>query len=209
MTPWVIKATGFSNCNCAYGCPCQFNALPTYGNCRAMIGYQIHGRHFGETKLDGLRAAMIVAWPGAIHEGNGAMQLVIDERADPQQRTALVKILSGGETEPMATIWSVIGAMCRNNLDPLYRPIESTADVEARRAHFAIRGVVEAAGEPIRNPVSGTEHRVRIDFPQSFEFRIAESGSGTTTATGAITLDLKDSHAYFADIHLGNSGRLN
>ena len=26
---WMIEAREFSNCNCAYGCPCQFNALPT------------------------------------------------------------------------------------------------------------------------------------------------------------------------------------
>ncbi|MGA7790694.1 MAG: DUF1326 domain-containing protein, partial [Xanthobacteraceae bacterium] len=29
------------NCNCAYGCPCQFNALPTHGNCEAVAGMQI------------------------------------------------------------------------------------------------------------------------------------------------------------------------
>ena len=34
MTPWEIKAKEFVNCNCAYGCPCQFNALPTKGTAR-------------------------------------------------------------------------------------------------------------------------------------------------------------------------------
>lgn len=209
MIPWVIKATTFLNCNCAYGCPCQFNALPTPGDCRAVSGYQIHEGHFGETRLDGLKAALIVAWPGAIHEGNGTMQLVIDERADPEQRAALVAILSGEETEPMATIWSVVGAMCPTKLDPLYHPIEFTTDVAARRARLAIPDLVEAAGEPIRNPVTGAEHRARIDLPESFEFRLAEIASGTTRARGSIPLDLKDSHAHFAEIHLGNSGRLN
>lgn len=28
---WMIRAHGFISCNCAYGCPCQFNALPTHG----------------------------------------------------------------------------------------------------------------------------------------------------------------------------------
>ena len=35
---WTIKAREFVNCNCAYGCPCQFNALPTHGNCEAVAG---------------------------------------------------------------------------------------------------------------------------------------------------------------------------
>ncbi len=32
---WTIKGREFIHCNCAYGCPCQFNALPTRGNCQA------------------------------------------------------------------------------------------------------------------------------------------------------------------------------
>ena len=46
-----------------------------------------------------MRAAGIWHWPGAVHEGNGSMQLIIDERADATQRDALIKILSGQETE--------------------------------------------------------------------------------------------------------------
>ena len=34
MIKWEIKAREFGNCNCDYGCPCQFNALPTHGHCR-------------------------------------------------------------------------------------------------------------------------------------------------------------------------------
>jgi len=35
MTPWEIRTIEFANCNCAYGCPCQFNAYPTYGKMRS------------------------------------------------------------------------------------------------------------------------------------------------------------------------------
>jgi hypothetical protein len=205
-TRWVIKGSEFANCNCAYGCPCQFNALPTHGDCRAAVGYQIDDGHFGEVRLDGLRAALLAAWPGPIHEGNGTMQLVIDENADARQREALVKILSGEETEEMATMWWVFGAMSPNKLEPLFKPIAFEVDVEARRAHLAIPGVLEAKGEPIRNPVTGAEHRARIDLPGGFEYRVAEMGSGTTSATGAIKLDLKNSYGQFAHIHLSNTG---
>jgi hypothetical protein len=207
-TDWVVKATEFGNCNCAYGCPCQFNALPTHGDCRAAVGYQIHQGHFGDVRLDGLRAALLVAWPGPIHEGNGTMHLVIDEAADARQRDALVKILTGQATEEMATIWWVLGAMCPTKLETLFKPIKFDVEVEARRAHLEISGVVESTGEPIRNPVTGAEHRARIDLPHGFEYRIAEMGSGTTTATGAIQLDLKDSYGQFAHIHLSNKGLL-
>jgi hypothetical protein len=32
---WRIKGPQLSTCNCQVGCPCQFNALPTHGDCRA------------------------------------------------------------------------------------------------------------------------------------------------------------------------------
>jgi hypothetical protein len=203
---WRVRADEFGNCNCAYGCPCQFNALPTHGTCEAAVGYKIQDGNFGDVRLDGLTAALFVQFPGAIHEGNGTMQLVVDERADARQREALVKILSGEETEEMATIWWVLGAMSPNKLPPLFMPIDFEIDVEARRARLNIPGLLETAGEPIRNPVTGAEHRARIELPDGFEYRVAEMGSGTSKAIGAIKLDLKDSYGQFAHIHLSNKG---
>jgi hypothetical protein len=86
------------------------------------------------------------------------MQLVIDERAEAPQRDALLKILSGQETEEMATVWWVLGAMCPTKHEPLFKPITFEVDVEARRAHLEIPGFLEMSGEPIRNPVTGAEH---------------------------------------------------
>ena len=81
-TEWRVKAVHLGNCNCAYGCPCKFTASPTRGNCRSVVGCEIEEGYFGAVRLDGLRAALITSWPGAIHEGNGTMQVIIDERAD-------------------------------------------------------------------------------------------------------------------------------
>ena len=55
MTTWEIKAKELTNCNCAYGCPCQFNALPTKGYCEAAVTVEIEEGHYGDVKLDGLR----------------------------------------------------------------------------------------------------------------------------------------------------------
>lgn len=207
---WEIQGTEFANCNCIYACPCQFNALPDKGFCEAVAGYQIDKGFFGHVSLDGLRAVGMWHWPGAVHQGNGAMQLIIDERANPPQREALVKILSGQETDDMATVWWVFGAMSPNKHPPMFHPITFDVDVEARRARIEIPHVVLSTGEPIRNPITGAEHRVRIEFPdKSFEFRQAEVGSGTSNTTGPIALDLKDTYGQFARIHLSHKGRLN
>ncbi len=88
----------------------------------------------------------------------------------------------------------------------MYLPIDFEVDVEARRARIDVPGLLETTGEPIKNPITGAEHRARIDLPHGFEFRIAEIGSGTTRATGAIKLDLTSSYGQFAHIHLSNKG---
>ena len=206
MIEWRIEAREFVNCNCAYGCPCQFNALPTNGNCEAVLGIEIDAGHFGEVTLDGLRAAGMYRWPGPIHEGNGTMQLVVDERADESQRDALLRIMQGEETEPMATMWSVYTAMTTTILEPLVRPIEFEVDIEERRARLVVPGILESSGEPIRNPVTGAPSRARIDKPEGFEFTLAEIGSGTTRTTAAIALDLRDTYGQFARLHLTNAG---
>lgn len=206
---WEIKATEFVNCNCIYACPCQFNALPDKGFCEALTAFQIDAGHFGDVQLDGLRAVGMYRWPGAVHEGNGSMQLVIDERADAKQRDALVRILTGQETEDMATVWWIYSAMSPTKHSTVFSPITFEVDVEARRARLDIPGIATSVGEPIRNSVTGHDHRVRIDFPQSFEFKQAEIGSGVSKTSGPIALDLKGSYGQFAQIHLSHKGRMN
>ena len=203
---WEVKAREFANCNCNYGCPCQFNALPTHGHCRAVVGYAIDAGHFGTTQLDGLRAVYVAKWPGAVHQGNGELQIIIDERANATQREALGKILYGEETDPGTTVWNVFMSMITTVHDPLYADIQFDVDIEARQAALKVPNVVEMTGEPIRNPVTGAEHRARIELPNGFEFTVAEVGSGTSTARGAVPMELSNSYGQFAHLHLSTHG---
>ena len=71
--------------------------------------------------------------------------------------------MTGQDTEEMATMWWVFAAMAPNRLETLYKPIDLKIDVEARKGHIVIPDVFELMAEPIRNPVTGAEHRARID----------------------------------------------
>jgi len=86
---WTIRGVEYGNCNCDWGCPCQFNAPTTYGNCEAVTGGIVEEGHFNDTPLDGLRWIMLIWWPGRIADGNGRQQFIIDEGADADQRVAL------------------------------------------------------------------------------------------------------------------------
>ena len=206
MTNWTIKGREFLNCNCSYGCPCQFNALPTHGFCQAVSGMQIEEGVHGTTKLNGLRFAGIFRWPGAIHMGHGESVFVIDERATPDQRNALLRIVSGEDTEPGKTIFQVFSTTFEKVHDPIFAAIDFDVDVDQRRARLKVPGLIDTRGEPIKNPVTGLEHRARIDLPNGFEYSIAEVGRGWTTTMRPFNLELSDTHGQFANIHLSQSG---
>lgn len=206
MTPWEIRGREFVNCNCAYGCPCQFNALPTHGFCEAVGGFAVDEGYYGDVRLDGLVMAMAVKWPGPIHEGKGECQPVIDANADPRQREALLRIMSGQDTDPFATFFAVFATTFEKVFDPIFAPIEFDVDVDARTGRLRAGNVLEALGEPIKNPITGEAHRARIELPAGFEYEVAEIGSASGRATGKVPITLKDSYAQFAHLHLNNHG---
>jgi hypothetical protein len=203
---WSIKGPELSACNCDWGCPCQFNALPTRGNCRAAVAIRIDEGHFGDVRLDGLKAAALFAWPKAIHEGHGEGLPIIDVRADAKQREALLKILGGEETDPFATIFNVVAAMTDKVHEPLFREIAFEVDQEKRVGHFSVEGILDVKAEPIKNPVTGQEHRAKVVLPHGFEYLEAEYASSTVNSKAPIENDWTGRHAHFCMLHMGPSG---
>lgn len=206
LTRWTLKGKEFVHCNCAYGCPCQFNALPTQGNCQAVAAIDIEEGHHGDVDLAGLRIGLIVAWPGAIHEGRGQAVPIVDERADPHQREALLRIMSGLDTVPGSTFFQVFSTTFERVHDPVFAPIDLSIDIDGRSAQLRVPDWIDARGEPITNPVTGEEHRARINLPQGFEYDVCEVGRGWARTQGPVDVQLSDSHAQFARLHLTESG---
>jgi hypothetical protein len=206
FTDWYVEGPSFGNCNCGYACPCQFEERPTHGDCRGFEVLDIAKGHFGDVDLTGAKAALLYAWPGAIFEGKGEMQVIIGESASDAQRDALQRVLQGEETKEEATHWWVFHAMCDKVHDTLYLPIEFEADIEGRTASVRIGDTLQSTGRPIRAPHGGGEHRVRIDIPGGIEFSIAEIGNASTTADAGIKLDLKDSFGQWHYLKHGPTG---
>lgn len=210
MKDWSIQGEELANCNCNFGCPCQFGVLPTDGICEAAVIYRVNKGHYGDTKLDGLMAASVLKWPGPIHEGNGEMQLIIEPKANDEQRTALEAIMTGADTEEMATMWFVFSAMCPNKHETLYQPISLAMNLDDRIGKGVVDGIFEINAEPIPNIVSGDPHRVGIALPHGFEFGFAEMAKGRTKTTGGKIELLKNTgtHAHLASLHLTGQGRV-
>jgi hypothetical protein len=206
MTPWELKGQELVNCTCEYGCNCQFNALPDKGHCHAVAGIQIDEGHYGEVKLAGLRLAAIFKWPGPIHEGNGEAIAFIDEIATPEQRDALLKIMSGQDTAPFATMFAVYASTLSKFHDPVFTPIEFEVDVDGRKGRLFIKNYIEMTGEPIRNKVTGVETRAQIVLPAGFEYTVADIGSASSKTQGPVKVDISEKYGQFARLHLNNNG---
>ncbi|MDQ4148191.1 MAG: DUF1326 domain-containing protein [Pseudomonadota bacterium] len=196
---WRMQGRYVKNCNCAFGCPWDFNARPTHGHCQGMFGMHIDQGDFGATRLNGLRWAGIVHFPGALHEGNGTMQAIIDERADEQQRQALLTILSGKEQEEGTLFW-ILSQIVSNFLEPKFAPIEFEFNCHGRTACVSIPGVLEASSEPIKNPETGAPSRVLVRIPEGFEYFEAEIASSTAKSTGDVKFDFAGRHSSLAHL---------
>lgn len=208
MTNWEIHGLQFTNCSCAYGCPCQFNALPTHGDCKAVVFVQIDKGQFGDAQLDGLNMAFAIAWPGAVHQGRGTLQPIIDERGSEAQRTALLSIMTGKETDPMVTFFAIYTAMCDTIRDPIHAKISIDLDINMRRANCLAQGMATGRGEPILNPVTKKELRAGILLPNGSEYGQCEVGRGWSESSGAVEMRLEDSHAHWSEIHMNQHGRV-
>jgi hypothetical protein len=203
-TSWRIAGEEISTCNCAWGCPCQFNALPTSGRCEALVAVQIKQGHFGSVDLGGVSFAAAYWWPGAVHEGNGIVRLAIDERATAEQRGALLTITSG---QVGCAFFEIFASVVSKALDPLYVRIDLIGDREMRVAQLKVPGLGEFRVEPIKNPVTGEEHRALIKLPNGFEYKEAEMGNciENHAILGDKTISNKNCYAQFAAVDWSNA----
>jgi hypothetical protein len=202
---WMMKTWQLGACSCDYGCPCEFNGRPTRGRCEGMGVYEIAEGYFGNVRLDGLRMVNIYRWPGAVHEGGGVFQAIIDERATAAQRDALFAITAGKEQEP-TTAFNIYGSTISQEIDPLFAAIDFAWDFEQRSARSAVEGVMDSVFEPIRNPVTGLPHRALIRLPNGFEFRDAEMASATYSTFGAIPQNYQKVYGYLTVATYGPYG---
>ena len=97
---------------------------------KAMVGMRINKGKFGGIDLSGLHWAGVVRWPGAMHEGNGELQPIVDVKASEDQRAAIFEALSGNHGD---LLMEIIAAVCPKVHPPIFAPFEFAFDLEARK----------------------------------------------------------------------------
>lgn len=171
---WKFEADYLQACNCDYGCPCEFEAPPTRGFCDGAGVWNIIRGQFGDIPLDGLGLAFAAHWPKAIHEGNGTVSIFCDERANLDQRKALLTIASG---EAGGLPFEIIATTFSKILDPQFVPFEF--HLNGKYSSARIGKAVQIVMQPIKNPVTGQSEGVRIVHETGFIFKEADVVSAT------------------------------
>ncbi len=142
---WRITGDWWDLCNCAIGCPCNFGSNPTYGFCEGVLTWLIREGNYGDLIFaKDLAVVLIIHWEGNVFEKNREFGFLIDDRANPEERVALVKIFTGyagGAFEAWRDLTLKLDGV-------QFVPMAVTHDAENWRVE--VPGMVDGLGGPFR-----------------------------------------------------------
>lgn len=170
---WRLSGQVLVACNCDWGCPCNFNALPTAGKCEGGWTWHVEEGSYNDTSLGGLNFSVYVNWPGAIHEGNGEALILVDERASDEQRSAIERLLTGEVGGP----WGILAWTWPKKHGPHAVSYSVSFDSVNTRVKAGDHVAVECG--PIRNPVTGAEVHPGVVLPEGIIFKRGDLGTTT------------------------------
>jgi hypothetical protein len=205
MPTWKMKGQYIKNCSCLASCPCDTGGFPApHKFCEGVVAMNIQDGHFDGVSLSGLKWAVVVHWPGALHEGNGTIEALLDERANEKQRDALVQILTG---KVGGTLFEILSQIVTTIHGPHFVKINWEFDKAKRRARLSVPGFIETSSEPLIVPPTGEEQRVIVKVPGGFEYKEIEvAQTASLKSTGAIKFDWKKTNSSLADIEHTDKG---
>ena len=169
---WRMEVESLQSCNCDYGCPCNFNGMPTTGNCEGFIAFHVRKGNFDKTNIDDVKFALGVWWPKAIHMGEGTGALYIDAAAIPAQVKAIEEITSGKHG---GAIFAILPMTLNKMLPTKITPIDFHYGLYD--ASFNVAGAGKAKSEHILNPVTNDEFEGEVVLPGGISFKRASVNS--------------------------------
>ena len=172
---WHMEGDLLDMCNCELLCPCHvsFRQKSTYDICEGLWMANIDKGAWNQLNLDGLKAMITFHCPNPVmYEGDWTAVLYIDERASPEQESALTGIFSGQAGGP----WARMAAFFRDGKfqavkraafdfskeDRTFRVSTSMTTNGATNLEVQAIGGVNSEDEVkitnLRNVIHGTEH---------------------------------------------------
>jgi hypothetical protein len=141
---YSFTGTLIEACSCNVLCPCWIGEDPDQGDCRTFLSFRIDEGRIRGVDVSGLTVVIVAYIPGNILAGNWDAVVVVDERANKEQRQALLEAFGGQLGGPIADWAGLIGTV---------KGVEYASighEVVGGVGTLLIEGVLEAEMEPYR-----------------------------------------------------------
>src|SRR5260370_9094710 len=135
-----------------------------------MVGNEIVEGRCGDVELSGVKGIAVIAWPKAIHDGDGKAVFVVDPATTDEQINALSQIYTGAlGGDP----WGILGSTF--SVTGLVKaPIRF--DGAGMKVEMTAEGIGRAKGDSFKNPVTGEGHHAQSVLPDGFMWCMRECG---------------------------------
>mgnify|MGYP001165481485 CR=1 FL=1 len=195
---YFLKGRLLGACNCAWGCPCNFEEPPSYGSYEGVYLWQVVEGQYHGVDLAGLVISEISKFPEAIHLGNGTSVYLIDERANEEQRQAIETMVRNEAP------FSVFIDLTTQFIGFRYVPFQVTID--GINSHATVPGKLDMHLTPMKNPVTGADELATLNKPTGFTFQIQElcTTSAFTAEADGLSVDFPGKYAEFCPFEYSN-----
>lgn len=104
---YTLEGTILEVCNCNVLCPCWIGEDPDHGTCDAVVAYHVDKGTINGTDVSGRTFAILAHLPGNVLQGGWKSYYVVDDKASPAQKQALIDVWTGKLGGPMADFASL------------------------------------------------------------------------------------------------------
>ena len=179
-------------CDCKVLCPCWVGETPDNGTCQSALAYHFDRGTIDGIDVSGLTFAVNVFIPGNPLEGNWRAHLYVDDRASPEQETALLGVFTGKQGGPVADLAALVGEVVKVERAPI------VFDVHEGKGTLRIGDTTEAEMEPYRGP--GGKPTALVDsifstIPGSPAYVAKASSFRMKNRAVGVDVDLRDHNA--------------
>ena len=143
---YALEGTLIEACECNVLCPCWIGEDPDNGVCHAIVSYHLDAGRVNGLDVGGLTLVILAFIPGNVLAGNWDIVLLVDDRATPEQRDALVAAFSGQLGGPLGDTAALIGTVKGVESAPIRHEVRNGVGT------LEVSGIVDTEMEPYHGP---------------------------------------------------------
>ena len=141
---YSLEGSLLEACSCNVLCPCWIGEDPDLGDCRSFLAYHISSGRVQGIDVSGLSVVAVCYIPGNVLAGNWEVVVLVDDKATPEQKDALVAALGGALGGPLADLAQLFGIVKGVESVPISHEVRDGVGT------LAIPGVLESSMAPYR-----------------------------------------------------------